>query len=369
MGASGSLLHCAPTSMKRQRWAVIAALLGLNFISLTGPAWAQTGALANGASEEKHLRNIRQLTFGGQNAEAYFSPDGKHLIFQSTREPFHCDQIFTMNVDGSDQKLVSTGKGRTTCSYFFGDGKRILYSSTHLGSAECPPKPDYSRGYVWAIYPSFDIFTANADGSDVKQLTNTPGYDAEATLSTDGQKIVFTSVRHGDLDIYTMDADGRHVKQLTHELGYDGGPFFSPDGKMIVYRAHHPKTEQEIRDYQELLKQNLIRPTYLEIWLMNADGSHKRQLTNLGAASFAPSFFPDGKRIIFASNVGSTGGMGNFELYAVDLDGRNLERITFTEGFDGFPVFSPDGTKLVWVSGRNGKVPHETNIFIADWVK
>jgi Tol biopolymer transport system component len=333
----------------------------------TGHAQNSESAPA-GSTEERHLRNIRQLTFGGQNAEAYFSADGKKLIFQSTRDPLKCDQIFTMNVDGSDQKMVSTGKGRTTCSYFFGDGKRILYSSTHVASAECPPKPDYSRGYVWAIYPSFDIFTANADGSDVKQLTTSTGYDAEATLSSDGKKIVFTSIRNGDLDIYTMDADGSHVQQLTHELGYDGGPFFSPDGKLIVYRAHHPKDAQEIRDYQELLKQNLIRPTYLEIWLMNADGSNKRQITSLGAASFAPSFYPDGKRIIFSSNVGSTGGMGNFELYAVDLDGKNLERITFTEGFDGFPMFSPDGKKLVWVSGRNGKVPHETNIFIADWV-
>ena len=339
-------------------------------LGLTLPFLAQNPlpTVASGSSEDQHLRNIKQLTFGGQNAEAYFSPDGKKLIFQSTREPYKCDQIFTMNIDGTDQHLVSTGKGRTTCSYFFGDGKRILYSSTHLGGADCPPKPDYSKGYVWAIYPSFDIFTANADGSDVKQLTTTNGYDAEATLSTDGKKIVFTSIRNGDLDIYTMDANGTNVRQLTHELGYDGGPFFSPDGKLIVYRAHHPKTEQEIRDYKELLAQNLIRPTYLEIWLMNADGSNKRQITDLGAASFAPSFYSDGKRIIFASNVGSTGGMGNFELYAVDLDGKKLERITFTDGFDAFPMFSPDGKKLVWVSGRNGKVPHETNIFIADWV-
>jgi len=318
-------------------------------------------------SPEKHLRNITQLTFGGQNAEAYFSGDGKNLVFQSTRDPYMCDQIFTMNLDGSDVKLVSTGKGRTTCSYFFPNGKKILYSSTHLGDPACPPKPDYSRGYVWGVYSTFDIFTANPDGSDVKQLTTTPGYDAEATFSTDGRKIVFTSLRNGDLDIYTMDANGKHVKQLTQELGYDGGPFYSPDGKWIVYRAHHPRPGQETGDYLSLLRQNLIRPTYLELWLMKADGSHKRQLTNLGAASFAPSFFPDGKRIIFSSNVGSSGGMGNFELYAIDLDGRNLERITYSDGFDGFPVFSPDGKKLVWVSGRYGKVPHETNIFIADW--
>lgn len=327
---------------------------------------AQTASPAD-APVEKHLRNVTQLTFGGQNAEAYFSADGKKLIFQSTRDPYKCDQIFTMNLDGSDVQLVSTGKGRTTCSYFYPNGKKILYSSTHLGDAECPPKPDFSKGYVWAVYPSFDIFTANPDGSDVKQLTTTTGYDAEATFSTDGKKIVFTSLRNGDLDIYSMDASGKHVKQLTHELGYDGGPFFSPDGKWIVYRAHHPKPGQETDDYVALLKQNQIRPTYLELWMMKADGSEKRQITNLGAASFAPSFFRDGKRIIFSSNEGSTGGFGNFELYAVDLDGKNLERITYTEGFDGFPVFSPDGKKLVWVSGRNGKVPHETNIFIADW--
>jgi len=343
------------------------AILGVAALLAAAPSQKAT-APSPAPQPEKHLRNIKQLTFGGQNAEAYFSADGKKLIFQSTRDNVKCDQIFIMNIDGSDQHMVSTGKGRTTCSYFFPDGKKILYSSTHLGNAECPPKPDYSKGYVWAIYPSYDIFTANPDGSDVKQLTTTPGYDAEAIISSDGKKIVFTSIRNGDLDIYTMDADGSNVKQLTHELGYDGGPTFSPDGQLIVYRAHHPKTEQEINDYKELLAQNLIRPTYLEIWLMKADGSDKRQVTDLGAASFAPAFYPDGKHIIFSSNVGSTGGMGNFELYGVDLDGRNLERITYTDGFDGFPMFSPDGKKLVWISGRNGKVPHETNVFIADWV-
>lgn len=334
-------------------------------LCLISAAFCQTG---DSNPQEKHLRNVRQLTFGGQNAEAYFSADGKKLIFQSTRGDFKCDQIFTMNLDGSDVHLVSTGKGRTTCSYFYPSGKKILYASTHLADSACPPKPDYSKGYVWAIYPSFDIFTANPDGSDLKQLTTTPGYDAEATLSNDGKKIVFTSIRNGDLDIYTMDANGKHVKQLTHELGYDGGPFYSPDGKWIVYRAHHPKPGQETTDYQDLLKQSLIRPTYLELWLMKADGSQKRQITNLGAASFAPSFFPDGKHIIFSSNVGSTGGFGNFDLYAVDLQGNNLERITYLEGFDGFPMFSPDGKQLVWISGRNAKVSHETNVFIADWV-
>ena len=224
---------------------------------------------------EKHLRNIKQLTFGGENAEAYFSADGKQLIFQSTRDGRGCDQIYTMNIDGSNVKLISNGDGRTTCSYFFPNGKRILYSSTHLGDKQCPPPPDRSRGYVWAVYPSFDIFTAKPDGSDVKQLTTTPGYDAETTITRDGKKLVFTSMRDGDLDIYTMDADGKNVKRLTNELGYDGGPFWSYDGKQIVYRANHPKTDQQKADYTELLKQNLIRPTTLEIWVMNADGSNK----------------------------------------------------------------------------------------------
>jgi Tol biopolymer transport system component len=342
--------------------------------ALTLSAQTSTSPQANSSSDlrtpnEKHLRNVKQLSFGGQNAEAYFSADGKKLIFQSTRDDLKCDQIFTMNIDGSDVHMVSTGKGRTTCSYFFPNGTKILYSSTHLGSADCPPRPDFSKGYVWAVYPSYDIFVANPDGSDLKQLTTTPGYDAEATFSIDGKKIVFTSLRNGDLDIYSMDANGSNVKQLTHELGYDGGPFYSPDGQWIVYRAYHPKSEKEIAEYKELLGQNLIRPTSLELWIMKADGSEKRQITNLGAASFGPSFLPDGKTLIFSTNVGSTGGMGNFELYTIKVDGSGLERITDSEGFDGFPVFSPDGTKLVWASNRNAKAPHETNIFIADWVR
>jgi len=328
---------------------------------------AQTGTTQLATPQETHLRNVRQLTFGGQNAEAYFSADGKQLIFQSTHADIKCDQIFTMNLDGSGVRMVSTGNGRTTCSYFYPDGKRILYSSTHLADTQCPPRPDYSKGYVWAVYPGYDIFTANPDGSGLKRLTSTPGYDAEATISEDGKKIVFTSLRNGDLDIYSMDANGKHVKQLTHELGYDGGPFFSPDRKWVIYRAYHPTGEKEIAEYKDLLGQNLIRPTSLEIWLMRANGSQKHQITNLGAASFAPSFFPDGKRIIFSSNQGSTGGMGNFELYTINLDGTQLERITYSDGFDGFPVFSPDGKHLVWASNRNAKAPHETNIFIADW--
>jgi TolB protein len=317
--------------------------------------------------EEKHLENIKQLTFGGENAEAYFSADGKQLIFQSTRDARECDQIYTMNVDGSDVRMISTGAGRTTCSYFFPGARRVLYSSTYLGAKECPPRPDFSKGYVWAIYPSFDIFTALPDGSDLKQLTRTPGYDAETTISKDG-RLVFTSMRDGDLDIYTMDSNGRHVRRLTTELGYDGGPFWSSDGKQIVYRAYHPQTEKEKSDYLSLLKQNLIRPTTLEIWVMNADGSQKLQITHNGKANFAPYFFPDGKRIIFASNMDDPKGR-NFDLYSINVDGASLERITFNDTFDGFPMFSPDGKKLAFASNRNAKTRGETNVFIADWVE
>ena len=318
--------------------------------------------------DEKHLRNIRQLSFGGENAEAYFSGDGKKLIFQSTRDGRECDQIYTMNIDGSDVRMVSTGKGRTTCSYFFRDGKRITYSSTHLASADCPPKPDFSKGYVWAVYPGFDLFSAAPDGSDLKQITKTPGYDAEAVISPNGRKIAFTSMRDGDLDIYTMDLDGKNVKRLTNEIGYDGGPFWSYDSQWIIFRANHPKTEKEIADYRALLKDSLIRPTTLEIWIMKADGTGKRQITSNGKANFAPYFFPDGKRVIFSSNAADPRGR-DFDLYAINVDGTGLERITFNPTFDGFPMFSPDGKKLVFASNRNAKVQGETNVFIADWVE
>jgi TolB protein len=344
-------------SLRLPLFLVIAVLLCIS------PANTQDNQLALPA--EKHLRNIKQLTFGGENAEAYFSADGKQLIFQSTRDGRGCDQIYTMNVDGSNVKMVSNGEGRTTCSYFFPGAKRILYSSTHLGDKQCPARPDFSKGYVWAVYPTFDVFTANPDGSGLKQLTDTPGYDAETTISLDGKKLVFTSMRDGDLDIYSMDADGKNVRRLTNELGYDGGPFWSYDGKQIVYRAHHPTTDAQKADYTELLKRNLIRPTVLEIWVMNADGSNKRQVTSSGKANFGPYFFPDGKRIIFASDTRGR----NFDLYKINVDGTGLERITFNETFDGFPMFSPDGKKLVFASNRNAKSEGETNVFIADWVE
>jgi len=324
--------------------------------------------------EQKHLKNTRQLTFGGQNAEAYFSADDKQLIFQHQGAEVPCDQIYSIAVDTPDgkapvAKLLSTGKGRTTCSYFFPAGDKILFSSTHAANPDCPPKPDYSHGYVWPIYNTYQVYTAKPDGTNLQQLTHAAGYNAEATITRDGKHIVFTSTRDGDLDIYTMDADGSNVKQLTHELGYDGGAFWSYDGTKIVYRAEHPKTPEEIKDYKELLAQGLIRPGNLEIWVMNADGSNKHQVTHNGAANFAPYWFPDGKRIIFASNQADPKNGRDFDLYVISEDGTGQERITFHPDFDAFPMFSSDGKRLVWASNRLGKAPHETNIFIADWME
>ncbi len=317
--------------------------------------------------EETHLRNARQLTFGGENAEAYFSADDRQLILQSTHGPYGCDQIFTLPISGGELRLVSTGRGRTTCAYFFPSGRKILYSSTHLENESCPPPPDYSQGYVWALYPSYDIFMSDPNGENVVRLTDAPGYDAEATISRDGKKIVFTSLRDGDLDIYTMDPDGTDVTRLTDEVGYDGGPFFSADGSMIVYRAHHPTDPDEIGDYRALLAENMIRPGQLDIFVMDADGSNKRQLTDNGAANFAPFFHPNGRQIIFSSNLHEPDGR-NFELYLINVDGTGLERVTYHPEFDGFPMFTPDGRQLVFGSNRHNRQPGDTNIFIADWV-
>jgi TolB protein len=315
---------------------------------------------------ETHLHNLNQLSFSGQNAEAYFSSDSTRLIFQSTRPPFECDQIFSMNIDGSDVRLLNSGTGRTTCGFFFPDGKRFLYASTHLAGDACPPAPDRSQSYVWPIYPAYEIFSANLDGSSLTRLTKNPGYDAEGTISHDGKKIVFTSMRAGDLDIYTMNADGTGTKRLTFEKGYDGGPFFSWDGKTIVYRAYHPKTKEELKEYESLLKQNLIKPTRAEIFMMSADGSNKRQITNNGAANWAPFLHPNNRHVIFSSNLHDPE-RRSFSLYLINSDGTGLERITHGARFDSFPMFSRDGKKLVFASSRNAKEPREFNIFIADW--
>jgi Tol biopolymer transport system component len=317
---------------------------------------------------ETHFASLTQLTFGGQNAEAYWSTDDQWIMFQATPRGASCDQQYTMHPDGSDLRLVSTGVGRTTCGYFFPGNETIVYASTHLGGDECPPEADMSQGYVWALYEDYDIFTADADGSNLVQITDAPGYDAEATVSRDGEWIVFTSARDGDLEIYKMRTDGSDLTRLTHEPGYDGGPFFSYDGTKIVYRASHPEGE-ELADYQRLLAQGLIRPSQLDIFVMDADGSNKRQLTDNGRANFGPYFFPDGQRIIFSSNMDAESPMvPDFDLYAINIDGTGLERITYASDFDGFPMFNSDGTKLIFASNRGNERPRETNLFIADWV-
>lgn len=316
--------------------------------------------------EEKHLANLRQLTFGGQNAEAYWSADATRLIFQSDEGRLPCDQIFTMKADGSDRRVVSNGLGKTTCSYYFPSGDRIVYASTFRASPDCPPRPDRSHGYVWAL-DDYDIYSAKPDGSDIRLLFASPAYDAEATISPDGKTIVFTSARDGDLEIYTMNADGSSVKRLTNTPGYDGGPFFSDDGKKIVYRSDHPTTPEDLARYRENLARNTYAPRALEIRVMNADGSNDHAVTDNGAANFAPYFLPGNKKIIFSSNLADPK-KRDFDLFTIREDGTGLERITFSADFDGFPMFTRDGKRLVFASNRNGKAPHETNIFVADWI-
>ncbi len=317
---------------------------------------------------EKHLKDIRQLTFGGENAEAYFSPDGKKLIYQSTVERGGCDQQYVLDLTTGETKLVSTGKGRTTCGYFsYPAGDRIIYASTDADDPGCPPPPDRSRGYIWGVYPSFELYIANADGSNRKRITNSPGYDAEATWCHKGGKIVFTSVRDGDLDLYEMDENGGNVKRLTSTPGYDGGAFYNADCTAIVWRASRFETGPTFDDYRSLLKEGFVRPSKMELFVANADGTNAKQLTRNGAANFCPYFTPDGKRIIYASNELDPRGR-EFDLFIINRDGQGApERITTAPAFDGFPMFSPDGKWLVWASNRSNPEGRETNLFIARW--
>ena len=320
---------------------------------------------------ESHLGDIRMLTDTGENAEAYFSPDGTRLIFQSSPDPVSCDQMYVMKVDGSGRTRVSNGQGRTTCGFFTRDSKQIVYASTHGQSSACPPRPSMARGYVWPIYDGYDIYRANADGSSATPLTRTPGYDAEATVGPDG-RIVFTSARDGDMEIYSMAADGSNVRRLTHLPGPDGGAFHSPDGTRIVFRGRHPQDgSAELTDYFALLKEGLWRPTSTELFVMDADGSNLRQITDNGAANFAPYWTPDGKRIIFSSNFPNPRSR-NFDLFLVDAareraGAEAVEQVTTHPDFDGFPMFSPDGSHLVFASNRNQKTRGDTNLFMARW--
>ena len=326
--------------------------------------------------EEVHFRNIRQLTFGADNAEAYWSPDGKYIVFQRTapRDGVPCDQIFIGKLPKKGKPfkyhMVSTGKGRTTCAFFTHDQKHIIYASTHEGGDSCPPLPDrskYGNRYIWPVYKSYDIYMADLKGKIIRKLTNTEGYDAEATLSPDGKKMLFTSVRNGDLDLYTMDIATGETRQVTNTLGYDGGAWFSSDGKKIVWRASRPQTEAEVKEYKDLLREGLVAPTQMEVFTANADGSDVKQVTSLGQANWAPNFLPDG-RIIFCSNHEYKRGFP-FNMYIMNADGSGIEKISRDKGFDAFPMFSPDGKKIILCSNRNNGGTHDTNVFVAEWVE
>jgi len=282
------------------------------------------------SGEAQFLANTRQLIFEGKRSgEGYFSPDGKALIFQSEREPgnpFY--QIYLLDLESGDSHRVSPGIGKTTCSFFRPGSDEVLFASTHLDpEAKARQKAELEfraagkqRRYSWDYDTHMDIFTAKRDGSQIRRLTTTPGYD--------------------------------------------GGAFFSPDGRHIVYRAWHP-TDTALTSYRELLRQRLVRPNRMEIWVMNADGSDQHQITNLGGANFAPYYTPDGRRIIFSSNYKNPKSR-DFELYLVNADGSGLEQVTHHTEFDGFPMFSPDGSKLIWASGRSSR-EGELNLFLADW--
>ncbi len=353
----------------------IFCILGIAFF--TNAMAQQSIADSTQYAGEKHFKNIQQLTFGGDNAEAYFSFDGKYIIFQKTnpKEGINCDQMYIGKVPKKGQKftykLVSTGKGRTTCGAFLKDKKHIVYASTHLASDDCPPTPDrakYGNKYIWPIYNSFDIFMADLNGNIVKQLTKEPGYDAEATISPDGKTMVFTSTRDGDLDLYLMDLKTEKVTRITSELGYDGGAWFSPDGTKLIWRASRPQTEADRKEYKELLAQNLVAPTNMEVWIANADGSNPKKVTAFGQANWAPTYMPDSKRIIFASNHEYKRGFP-FNLYTINEDGSNLTKVSRDKGFDAFPMFSPNGKKIIFSSNRNNGGTRDTNVFIADWVE
>ncbi len=324
---------------------------------------------------ETHLKNIRQLTFGGDNAEAYFSFDNQSLVLQRTnpKDGIDCDQIYTGKIPSNEKEafelqLISTGKGRTTCSYFMPGDETIVFASTHSQHESCPPVPERRQGdaYVWPLYPEFEIYIADLKGNLTKQITNNNYYDAEATVSPNLDKIVFTSTRNGDLDLYTCDIDGSNIQQVTFDLGYDGGAFFTPNGKQLIFRASRPVGE-EAEKYQQFLQRNLVAPSDMELFICNIDGSDMKQITDLGNANWAPFMHPSGEKVVFSSNHKSKVGFP-FHLYMINLDGTGLEQITYDTKFDSFPMFSPDGKRFVWASNRNNGGNRDTNVFIADWV-
>ncbi len=338
------------------------ALVALSLVCGIGSVWAQSSP----ASSEGWLSDIRQLTRGGQNAEAYWSPDGRKLVFQSTRDGAACDQIYVMDADGADQRMISTGRGVTTCGYFLADGRSVVYASTHLAGEGCPPRPDRSKGYVWPVHAGYDLFVTDLDGAKLRRLTHSGGYDAEATVNWETGRIVYTSVESGDLDLWSISSDGSGKRRLTETFGYDGGAFFSRDGSRLVMRANHPARGAEAGRYAELLADNLTAPMKMEIFVGNADGTGMQQLTDFGCASFAPQFTPDGGYIVFSSNRNNCDSR-EFDLFLMHSDGSNLRQVTDFGGFTSFAEFSPDGSRIVFTSDRDAQSPYEFNIFVADW--
>lgn len=315
--------------------------------------------------DEPHLKNVQQLTFGGENAEAYWNKEGTELSFQAKRGDMRCDRIFRMNADGSNVRQISTGAGRTTCAYIQVDGG-VIYASTHAHGEGCLAEPDRSQGYVWPLYPEMDLWQADEHGKNPRLLFQSKGYDAEATVCHRDGRVLFTSTMNGDLDLYVMDKDGKQLRQLTNTPGYDGGAFFSADCSKIVWRASRPEGEALV-EYRALLEKNLVRPSKLEIFVADADGKNVTQVTNNGAANFAPYLHPDNERLLYVSNKGDPKGR-DFDLYLVRVDGSGEERVTTNPSFDGFPMWTHDGRKLVFASNRNNAASGDTNVFVADWI-
>ena len=342
-------------------FAILCALLMQAEIHAQGRALIESEYIPG----ETHFKNIRMLTFEGENAEAYLSYDNASLVFQRRGPDEDCDQIYVMDISGNGMKRVSNGQGRTTCSYFLPDGS-VIYATTAYNDTSCPPPPDFSKGYVWPLYSTYDIVRADTTtGKILSTIIKGNNYDAEATVSPDGKMIVYTSIIDDDIELFTCNVDGSNIRRITNTPGYDGGAFFSPDGKKIVFRASRP-TGQDLEKHTALIRENLVRPSKLDIYVMDIDGSNIKRVTNNGAANFAPFMHPDGKRIIFCSNLDDPKGR-NFDLFLINLDGTGLERVTHSGEFDGFPMFTSDGKQLIFCSNRLNKKSGDTNVFIADW--